>query len=263
MPPGSRIAYLITSYTLPDQVLRLASVLRRGSPDAWIAVHHDDRRCRVDDVGLERLRVGRVEPPSRVAWGETSQLAMVLRCLGGFSSPATSTGSSCSPARTTRFAQFPRSSGRSRRPMWMPSSRRSHVSDPRSGRRSTSSQAATTCGGGGCPPAPHCLLTKAAEVTPLVRARAMPSGTWIGVPAWRSPFGPELVCHYGSDWFSLSRAAVEAVDGFRRERPEVLDYYARTLIPTESFVQTVLANDSSLRLSGTNSPLQHLGQAES
>jgi hypothetical protein len=48
----------------------------------------------------------------------------------------------------------------------------------------------------------------------------------------------------------LSRRCISAVDAFARERPDVLRHYRRTLIPTESFVQTVLANDPSLRLSG-------------
>ena len=253
MPPGSRIAYLITSYTLPDQVLRLAAVLRRGSPDASIVNHHDDRRCRLDDVGLAALGVYRVEPPSRVAWGEASQLAMVLRCLawlrefGDFDwvvllsgqdypiRPVPEIERSLAAADVDAFIE----AQPCERPVLG-----SRI-DEFAGRyhlrwRRSPAGAATS------------LLTNAAKVTPLVRARAMPSGTWIGVPAWWSPFGPELVCHYGSDWFSLSRAAVVAVDTFRRERPEVVDYYARTLIPTESFVQTVLANDSSLRLSASN-----------
>ena len=81
-PDRQRIAYLITSYTLPDQVLRLASVLRKGSPDGWIVVHHDDRRSRLDGAALQALGVCRVEPPHPASWGEASQLLMVLRCLG-------------------------------------------------------------------------------------------------------------------------------------------------------------------------------------
>jgi hypothetical protein len=46
------------------------------------------------------------------------------------------------------------------------------------------------------------------------------------------------------------RVAVLAIDAFLKRRPEVLRYYRRTVHPSESFVQTVLANDASLRLSG-------------
>jgi hypothetical protein len=91
------------------------------------------------------------------------------------------------------------------------------------------------------------VLTRA---RPLLLWRDMPSGRWLGVRAPRSPFGSRLVCHCGSDWFTLSRRAVAAVDAFVRTRPDVVRYYRRTLIPTESFVQTALANDASLRISG-------------
>jgi hypothetical protein len=94
------------------------------------------------------------------------------------------------------------------------------------------------------------LMRAFTRLNPFVRVRKLPSGSWVGVPARRSPFGRYLTCHYGSDWFTLSRSAVHAVDRFVRTRPDVLHYYRRTLIPTESFVQTILANDTSLRLCG-------------
>jgi hypothetical protein len=77
----------------------------------------------------------------------------------------------------------------------------------------------------------------------------------MGVRATRTPFGPQLVCHHGPDWFTLSRNAVDALGRFLRTRPDVLDFYRRTLIPTESFVHTVLANDRSLRISGATGRL--------
>jgi hypothetical protein len=86
----------------------------------------------------------------------------------------------------------------------------------------------------------------------LLLSKSLPSGVWLGVRALRSPFGSDLVCHCGPDWFTLSRAAVEAVDHFVRVRPDVLQFYRRTIIPTESFVHTALANSGSLRLSGDN-----------
>jgi hypothetical protein len=82
------------------------------------------------------------------------------------------------------------------------------------------------------------------------RTRSLPSGRWVGVRGVRSPFGPELDCYRGSDWSTLSRAAVAAVDAFVQSRPEVLRYYSQTVHPSESFIQTVLANNASLRLSG-------------
>jgi Core-2/I-Branching enzyme len=86
--------------------------------------------------------------------------------------------------------------------------------------------------------------------TGLVRVRSFPrSGAWLGVRACRSPFSPSFICQRGADWFTLSRRAVLAVEDFQRHRPDVLAYYRRTLIPTESYVQTILTNHPALHLS--------------
>jgi hypothetical protein len=77
----------------------------------------------------------------------------------------------------------------------------------------------------------------AARADPLVQVRRLPSGTYAGVPA------PQRRVHHGSDWFTLRRRAVEAVAAAPGERR-----FARTIVPTEAFVQTVLANRPDLRL---------------
>jgi Core-2/I-Branching enzyme len=250
MPDRARVAYVITSYKLPNQVLRLASILRKGSPDASIVVHHDDRGCTLDPAQVEALDVRLVEPPSHVVWGEASQLAMVLRCLGwaldhdGFDwlvllsgqdypiRPVAEIEQSLAAAEVDAFIET------------RPCERSAFGAtiDEFAGRyhfrwrRMPTGVAAS-------------LARVPARGRSLAQARTMPTGTWVGVRALRSPFGHHLICHRGSDWFTLSRAAVECVDKFVRTRRDVLDYYRHTLIPTESFVQTVLAN-SSLRLSG-------------
>lgn len=248
-----RVAYLITSYKLPDQVRRLATVLRAGSPEGVIIVHHDDRECSVDHPALETLGVLFVEPPSTVAWGEFSQLAMVLRCLRWVRDrvdfdwlvlisgqdypirPITAIEQSLADAEVDAFI----GTGPCGRPPF---------------RRAIGEFAFRYYYR--WRPAPGVVAGLVAQHgwrgLPLIGSRVMPSGVWVGVRAPRSPFGPQLVCHVGSDWFTLSRTAVDAVDHFIRVRPEVVDFYRRTLIPTESFIHTVLANDDSLRLSPDN-----------
>jgi hypothetical protein len=250
-PGGPRVAYLITSHTLPAQVLRLASVLRAGSPAASIVVHHDDRSSRVDLGGLDALGARRVEPPSAVTWGEASQLEMLLRCLAwvhehadfdwlvllsGQDYPIRPVAEIEQSLAASEFDALIES-----RPCERPAFG-AHV-DEFAGRyhfRWRRMRTRTIAS----------LARAAANRTPLLLAREMPSGTWLGVPALRSPFGPQLACRYGPDWFTLSRVAVEVVNRFLRSRPDVLNYYRRTLHPTESFVHTALASDSSLRLSG-------------
>jgi hypothetical protein len=247
----SRVAYLITSYALPDQVLRLSSTLRRGSPSAWIVVHHDDRRCSLDGTELNALGIDRVEPPSTVAWGEISQLEMILRCLRSLLEradfdwlvmlsgqdypirPVAEIEQSLAIADVDAFIE----TRSCERPAF------GAAIDEFAGRyhfrwRRMPFQLAPS------------VVAAANRAGQMVRMRTMPSGTWVGLRALRTPFGSELTCHRGSDWFTLSRASVEAVERFLNRRDDVLRYYRRTLIPTESLVQTILANEGSLRLSG-------------
>jgi Core-2/I-Branching enzyme len=246
-----RVAYLIVSHTLPDQVLRLASVLRRGSPDGLLVLHHDDRRSRVDRQELDAFGVHVIEPPSAADWGEISLLTTVLRglqwCLTHTDfdwmvllsgqdypiRPVAEIERSLASADVDAFIETRQCDPPGlRRPL-----------DEFSGRyyfrwhRARSERLAS-------------LARAAARKGAVVRTRALPSGTWIGVRGWRSPFGPHLICHQGADWFSLSRSAVQTVAEFVDRHPEILRYYSRTLHPTESFIQTVLANDADTLVSG-------------
>jgi hypothetical protein len=193
-----------------------------------------------------------MEPPWPVSWGDASQLAMVLRCLewllwhSDFEwvvllsgqdypiRPVAAIETSLAEADVAAFIEA--------LPCDRPPFRRNI--DDFSGRYHYQWRRL---------PDPIASVGRVAQKgRPFARARELPNGMWIGVPAMRSPFGRDLVCHHGSDWFTLSRAAVEIVHRFLRGRPEVLRHYRRTLIPTESLVQTVLANEDSLRLSGDN-----------
>ncbi|MBA3327019.1 MAG: hypothetical protein H0T43_01790, partial [Solirubrobacterales bacterium] len=73
------VAYLIMSYTLPDQVLRLVRALRAGSPGGHVVIHHDACRCSLDRRGLQEAGAHSLEPAVPVRWGDFSQLAAVLR----------------------------------------------------------------------------------------------------------------------------------------------------------------------------------------
>ncbi|HYI80897.1 MAG TPA: beta-1,6-N-acetylglucosaminyltransferase [Thermoleophilaceae bacterium] len=254
MPDAPRIAYLITSYTLPEQVLRLAETLRRGSPRALIALHHDDRRCAVDVPALDVLGVRRVEPPSPVEWGEPSQLEMVLRCLewllerSDFDWVVLLSGQDY-PIRP--LVDIERALAGSGFDAFIEATR---VEPPALSRLVPVDEFASRYfyRWRKLPPgAPgRTLLAIAARARPLLSVRSMPSGDWVGARAFRTPFRPGFECHRGSDWFTLRRRAVDAVVALLRAKPEILDHYRQTLIPTESLVQTVLASDPALRISG-------------
>jgi hypothetical protein len=222
------VAYLILSYTHPELVTRLVTTLRTGSADAAVVVHHDDRRCALGPVdGL------RIEPPSPIEWGHATQLAAVLRCLrwvnerldfdwlvllSGQDYPIRAVHEIESELRRADVDAFivaePVAPLRLRRGAVDEFARRYRYRWQR---------------------VPERLGTLAARADPLVQVRRLPSGTYAGLPA-RPPLPP----FHGSDWFTLSRRAVQAV----LATPPA--HFLRTVIPTEAFVHTVIANDPSL-----------------
>src|SRR5947209_2954967 len=199
------VAYLITSYKLPEQVLRLVSLLREGSPDARIFVHHDDRRISLDDTGLKAHGVGRIVPPSPVAWGEASQLAMLLRSMRWMLDRAD-------------FEWLVSLSGQDYPIRPVPQIEQSLMTNPVDGFIETRKCDRPALGGTvdefagryhfrwrRVPRAMAAPLGRAgARAGSLVRTRTMPSGHWVGVRALRSPFDARLVCYSGSDWFTRS-----------------------------------------------------------
>jgi hypothetical protein len=230
------VAYLVLSYVHPELVGRLVSTLRAGSPDAVIAVHHDDRRCALGDVDALRI-----EPPAPIEWGHGSQLAAVLRALRWVREradfdwlvllsgqdypirPVAEIEASLAAAEVDAFIQTAPVA-----PLRLP--RRGVDEFARRYRYRWR-------------PLPERLVATVARADPLVQVRRLPSGAYAGFPA-RPPLEP----FHGSDWFTLSRRAVDAVLG---APPAVADHFLHTIVPTEAFVHTVLAN-SGLRLSGDN-----------
>ena len=245
-----RVAYVVCSYTLPEQALRLLRLLRAGSPQALLVSHHDDRSCALDATALAGLGVVRVLPPTAVTWGRDSQLEMVLRCMRVvLEQPDCDwlvllSGQDYPIRRVhdieARLATDVHDAFIERRELGY-RSRSLRSSDEWTGRyfrRWTTLRPRLVA------PA----RVGAARSLGLLELRTLPSGTVVaGRPALRTPYEPGRRCFQGSDWFTLSRRCVELVCG---ADPGLLDHYRRTLVPTESFVHTVLYNEPSLRLSG-------------
>jgi hypothetical protein len=231
--PAAPVAYLILSYTLPEQVQRLVRTLRAGSPDAIVAVHHDGRRCSLGPVDALRI-----EPPWPIEWGHGSQLAAVLRCLRRL-------------RERSDFAWLVLLSGQDYPIRPIPEIEASLAAAEVDAFIRTAPVAPLRLRRGGVDEfarryryrwraVPERVAALAARAGPLVQVRHLPSGAFAGVPA-----PPPLPVFHGSDWFTLSRRAVEAV---LAAPPALTEHFLHTIVPTEAFVHTVLANDSSLRL---------------
>jgi hypothetical protein len=74
----------------------------------------------------------------------------------------------------------------------------------------------------------------------------------LGVAARAHPFSDTRPCRKGSDWFALSRPVFDDLMQETRESAELVAYFRRTYIPTESFVHTLLLPKWEPMNSGSN-----------
>ena len=189
------VAYLVMSYSAP--VERLVATLRAGSPDAVIAVHHDSARCgrwarstrSASSRGRSRGATGRSCSPSCTACAGCATARDWFVLLSGQDYPVAPASPRSRPGCT---APTPSSRPRPVAPLDLA---------PRHGR--TSSRAATGCAGGRSRRASRALAAKA---DPLAHVRTLPGGTYLGPARAQPPLPP----FHGSDWFTLSRRAVDA-----------------------------------------------------
>ena len=235
-------AYVVISHRQPEQVLRLIRTLRTGSPSSTVVLHHDDRFVALDSSALDGVE--RVLPPTPVAWGWTSQLDMLLRCLrhtlervefewlvvlSGQDYPLRPLADSERELREGAFDAYLET---------VP------VAPPAWSRAETDEFARRYFYRYRAVRPPGALTRRAVSAArPLLTLRDMPWGTALGVRGR----GPGVPVRRGSDWLTLSRRAVEAVVS---APPELVRHYRRTLSPTESLPHTVLAADPTMRLSG-------------
>ncbi len=77
-------------------------------------------------------------------------------------------------------------------------------------------------------------------------------GLRVGRRALRTPFDAGRVCYAGWQWTTLRRACAEYLLDQLAQQPELIDYYAHTVCPDESLVQTLLVNSGRFRLVNDN-----------
>jgi len=276
MAPAPVVAYLIISDTSPERLTRLAAVLRASTPRGVIAARHDHAGGTLDLRRLRELDVDLLESAS-VERGSAAELMMHLRCIRRLLEsarfdwlvlisgddypvrPIAEIEAALAGADTDGFIET--------HPCEPPATRRGVPVDEHALRyhyRWSSPRRSR--------PLARAL---AAALSPRLVVKATPAGVRIGVPAKRSPFrqpkhtllttpirhnplssvqaerspfGEGLECRYGTARFVLKRRAVEMIDAAVREHPELVLYYRDTLVPLESYIHTVLANDTSVSL---------------
>lgn len=247
------VAYLVFAYHRPDQLVRLLRTLRTGSPRAAIFLHWDAKGGTPPGAELAALDVALIEPAVPVYWGDGSFVRAMLHALSharrraDFRYVAILSGQDY-PLRP--LAAIERDLLASGADAFMEACRNHehlHRYRYRYWRLPRFPYAHRVP-----PPLRRGVedLRKALNaVQPFIRIESLPrkQPPRLGI-RWRTPFGRRLPFHFGSDWFTLSRRAADYLLRFADERPDVLKHYARTLIPSESFFATALANAGELNV---------------
>lgn len=101
------------------------------------------------------------------------------------------------------------------------------------------------------PPALRAALTIPRRL--LKRSRGFRLHTGFGLTFGRRapspPFTPDFRLHGGNAWMTIRRTAAQSILRFVDDRPDITNYFRRVLTPDEAFLQTIMANDPTLRLS--------------
>jgi hypothetical protein len=262
------IAFLVLNHRPPQQLIRLLTTLRRGLPDSAICVHNDRFKA---EVGAETIRpIGNVrllanDKPMR--WGSFSIVEAFWRSIEWMTENlefdwlvvlssqdypikplwqleahlAMSEADAvlrAVPIDTLRNSVDRRDCRR----RYLYQYRASPPSSPEDGLAAYLRLRLRRDAGR--------LIDVLNIAQPCFKICRMPDGIpyRFGWRARSSPFGPGYPCWYGSMWFSLSRRASAFMVDSMRSRPDYVEYYRKTIIPSESIFATLICNEPTLRV---------------
>jgi hypothetical protein len=262
-----RVAFLVLNHRQPEQLLRLLSTLRSQLPDSPIVVHHDVFHVDIPEALIEPfgdvhlLRSGR-----RIFWGDSSitdvccwAMAwmrehlefdwMVLlsaqdypiKPLAGLAYDL-ERGGADAVFQASPLSQLPGTFERiSTRHRYL-----FQYQPARAGRQGARSRGARTF----LRRRTRSLVAALNIAQPLFKLYWLPDGMpyRLGWRARKTPFSRNLPCWKGSQWFALSRGALEYVLTYLDDHPQYVDYYRRTMVPDESMIATVVFNSPHLQV---------------
>jgi len=259
----SRTLYLIVSHTNPAQVVRLVKTIRLNSPDSYVLIHHDYSSSALDRSLLQQMEnVHVLEKYLPVTWGEFSLVEMELYCidwllkraipfdwlvlLSGQDYPIKPLAeiehffknteydgfmeyfpAITPPAKPTEFGlKWKQDTGLKRffyHYYKLPSTSVLNSVFFKLGR----------------------IFNKRQSVATLLADR---NGSKLGIRCTSTPFSDNFSCYAGSQWHALSYGCIQYIHDFVQQHPDFVNYYRRTVIPDESFFQTILLNNPTLKI---------------
>lgn len=238
-------AYLVQTYQLPGQALRLARTLRTGSPGCTILVSHDRDAPEGVDPGMSDVADAVLTGPG--GRGDFATLDRYLACLDRLERDGRDvdwvvniTGQDypvVPPARIeSELAASPADAHLEFYPVMDPGCRWG----PREGRDRYGYRYRWLRPSLGERPRrvlrPLQALNRVQPWWRVTTSYGLAVGRRVGSP----PFDARRPCYGGSFYGALSRRAVTELRRAMADEPGLVEHYRRTLVPEESLLQTVL-----------------------
>lgn len=261
-----KIVFLILNHRGPAQLVRLLTTLRSQLPESPIVVHHDNFHGEIPDELIEPIdNVHLLTSGKRVAWGDFSLVDVTwwslrwirehlefdwlvllsaqdypIKPLGDFVDYLSGNRADAiiSANPVSELPAFKRMLMRRRylyqyqsttdiQIRWLPFDMQDALQR-----------------------LPGAAILALNNLQPLFKIYRLPGhkAFRIGRRAWTTPFSRSSPCWYGSQWFALSRGALEHVLNYMADHPAHVDYYRRTLIPDESMIATFVCNSPNMRV---------------
>jgi hypothetical protein len=262
----SKVLYLIASHTNPEQVLRLARTIRSNSPDSYILIHHDTASSELERSAFKSLeQVHILEHPISVKWGEFSLVEMELYCidwlftrsiqfdwlvfLSGQDYPIKPIVAIEQFLNTTDYDGFMEYFLATEPPL-QPTQAGLHWKQDTGFKRFFYQYYSLP----GSTQFKSLLFRLGRLINPLQSLMTLSvdrHSAKLGIRC-KTPFNDIFQCYAGSQWHTLSYRCIEYIHRFVQQNPAIVNHYRRTLIPDESFFQTILLNQSSLNILNDN-----------
>jgi hypothetical protein len=262
-----KVLYLIASHQHPEQLVRLVRALHPDGSNSQVVIHHDRAQSPLDpSLFTDFTNVHILEKTIAVQWGEFSMVEMELHCidwiiqhqlefdwlvfLSGQDYPIQPIGQIEHFLETTQYDGF-MEYFLAEKPPENPAPNGLQWQSKTGIQRFFYHY--------------HHLTSIRICKSILFRISRWVNGNqpWfnlvvdrnaakLGIRYQNPPFHDTFQCYAGSQWYILSRACIQAIHGFVKYHPEVIDYYRKTIIPDESLIQTIVLNHPQFQILNDN-----------
>lgn len=256
----SKLLFTITSHKNPAQVIRLVNIIQTHCSDAFIVIHHDQTCSSLKKSQLSQYQnLHLLENTISITWGEFSVIESELNCLrwakdskisfdwiialSGQDYPIRSISELQTLLASTKYDGFleyflatapPSTAWRWGEKLGIERYHYKYFS---------------------VNPLLKPLfykLYRPVNWQSLLRVKAGRFGAKVAIRRWKTIFSDCFRCYAGSQWHILNYRCVEYIQDFIQAHPKLVEYYRHTMVPDESFFQTILVNNPDFKLCNDN-----------